>query len=97
VLWPIFRFSQTVAGIAATAAREWQAAEEHFQTAMQQAESFPHGLEQAEIRRFQAMMRIDRASPGDREKARRLLIEARETYMRIGMPRHSEITQTLLI
>ena len=73
VLWPIFRFTQTIAGIAAAAARQWEAAEEHFQIAMQQAESFPNLLEQAEIRRFHAMMLIDRAAPGDREKAQTLL------------------------
>ena len=56
VLWPIFRFTQTIAGVAAAAARQWEAAEEHFQIAMQQAESFPYRLEQAEIRRFHAMM-----------------------------------------
>jgi hypothetical protein len=95
-LWPIFRFAQTVAGIAAGAARQWGAAEDHFQTALQQAESVPHHLEQAEIRRFHAMMLIDRAAPGDRDEARRLLGEALETYTRIGMPRHSEITQKLL-
>jgi hypothetical protein len=41
-------------------------------------------------------MLMDHAVPGDREKARRLLGEALETYTRIGMPRHSEITQKLL-
>jgi hypothetical protein len=95
-LWPIFRFAQTVAGIAAGAARQWETAENHFQIALQQAKSLPHILEQAEIRRFHAMMLIDRTAPGDREKARRLLGEALETYTRIGMPRHSEITQKLL-
>ena len=96
VLWPIFRFTHTIAGIAATAARQWKAAEEHFQTALQQAESIPHLLEQAEIRRFHAMMLIDRAGKGDREKARGFLVEALETYTRIGMPRHIEIARTLL-
>ena len=96
VLWPIFRFTQTIAGIAAAAAHQWEAAEDHFQTAMQQAESFPHRLEQAEIRRFHAMMLMDRAAPGDREKARGLLVEALETYTQIGMPRHIEIARTLL-
>jgi hypothetical protein len=85
-----------IAGIAAAAARQWQAAEEHFQIAMQQAESFPYRLEQAEIRRFHAMMLIDRAAPGDREKAQTLLREALESYTRIGMPRHIEMPQTLL-
>src|SRR4029077_13536289 len=95
-LWPIFRFTQTIAGIAAAAAHRWEAAEDHFQTALQQAESFPHRLEQAEIRRFHAMMLMDRGAPGEREKAQTLLAEAQETYPRIGMPRHIEITRTLL-
>jgi hypothetical protein len=96
VLWPIFRFTQTVAGVAAAAARQWEAAEEHFQIAMQQAESFPYRLEQADIRRFHAMMLMDRAAPGDREKVQALLGEALLTYTRIGMPRHVEMTQALL-
>jgi tetratricopeptide (TPR) repeat protein len=95
-LWPIFRSTQTIAGIAAAAARQWEAAEDHFQVAMQQAESFPHLLEQAEIRRFHAMMLIDRGAPGDRKKAQTLLREALESYTKIGMPRHLEMTQTLL-
>ncbi|HSU91388.1 MAG TPA: hypothetical protein VLI44_08055, partial [Sporolactobacillaceae bacterium] len=96
MLWPIFRFTHTVAGIAAASARQWDAAEDHFQTAMRHAESFPHLLEQAEIRRFHAMMLMSRAARGDREKARQLLGEARESYTRIGMRRHVEIVQTLL-
>jgi len=95
-LWPISRLSQTVAGIAAAAAREWKAAEDYFQTALQQAESFPNRLEEADIRRFHAMMLLDRAASGDREKAQTLLTEALETYVQIGMPRHIEMTQTLL-
>jgi tetratricopeptide (TPR) repeat protein len=94
--WPIFRFTHTVAGMAAAAANQWEAAEDHFQTALQQAQSIPHSLEQAEIRRFHAMMLIDRALPGDRKRARALLYQAMENYQRIGMPRHSEITQALL-
>jgi predicted ATPase len=95
-LWPVFRFTQTIAGIAAVAARQWEAAEEHFQIALQQAESLPNVFEQAEIRRFHAMMLIDRAAPGDRETARTLLKEALETYTQIGMSRHLEMTQALL-
>jgi len=96
VLWSIFRFTQTVAGIAAASARQWDAAEVHFRTAMQQAESIPHRLEQAEVRRFHAMMLIDRAAAGDSKEARRLLGEAKEIYTQIGMPRHIEMTDTLL-
>ena len=95
VLWPISRFAQTIAGLAAAGAHQWKAAEEHFQIAMDQAESFPDRLEQAEIRRFQSMMLRDRAAPGDRKTAQTLLGEALETYTQIGMPRHIEMTQAL--
>jgi hypothetical protein len=95
-LWPIYRFTHTIAGMAAGAARQWEAAEDHFQTALQQAEAVPQRLEQAEIRRFHAMMLINRAAPGDRDRARRLLSEALETYVNIGMPRHREISKALI-
>jgi len=94
--WAISRFTQTIAGIAAAAARQWEAAEEHFQIALEQAHAFPNLLEQVEIRRFHAMMLMDRAASGDREKARTLLRESLESYTQIGMPRHIEMTQTLL-
>jgi hypothetical protein len=96
LFWPNCRFTQTIAGVAAAAARRWGAAEDHFQIALQQAKVFPHLLEQAEIHRFHAMMLRDRATPGDREKARKLLREALESYTHIGMPRHIEMTKSLL-
>jgi hypothetical protein len=95
-LWPIFRLTHTIMGVAAAAARQWEAAEEHFQIAMQQAESFPNRLEQTEIRRFHAMMLLDRAAPGDRERAQALLREALESYAQIGMPRHIDTARALL-
>jgi len=95
-LWAISRLAQTIAGVAAAAARQWEAAKEHFQMAMQQAESLPYRLEQTELRRFHAMMLIDRSAVGDREKAKTLLNEALQNYERIGMPRHVKMTQTLL-
>ena len=95
-LWPMFRTTNTIAGIAAASARQWEAAEEHFQTAMRRAESFPVRLEQAEIRRFHAMMLLNRAARGDRKRAGSMLDEAREIYAQIGMPRHVEMIQALL-
>jgi eukaryotic-like serine/threonine-protein kinase len=96
VLWSIFRFTQMIAGLAASSARKWEAAEEHFQIAMRQAESFPNVLEQAEIRRFHAMMLLDRTAPGDRNRAQTLLNQALETYTQIGMPRHIEMARALI-
>lgn len=95
-LWPIFRLTQTIAGIAAAAGRQWKAAEDHFATATKQAEALPYLLEQAEIRRFHAMMLMDRAARGDRSKAQTLLREALESYTQIGMPRHIAMAQALL-
>ena len=96
VLWPISRFTHTVAGVAAAVAHEWEAAEGHFQIAIKQAEDFPNLLELAEIRRFHAMMLLDRNAPGDRNNAQTLLNEALETYTQIEMPRHIDITRALL-
>jgi len=92
----ISRFPQTGAGIAAAAARNWAAAEDHFRIAMEQAESLPNQIEQIEIRRFRAMMLLDRAARGDRETAGELLREALESYACIGMRRHVELTQALI-
>jgi predicted ATPase len=94
--WPIPRYTQTMAGLAAAGAHQWNLAEEHFQIARRQADFFPDRVEQAEICRFHAMMLIDRAASGDREKASTLLGEALESYTQIGMPRHIEMTRTLL-
>ena len=95
-LWPIFRFVQTVAGMAAAAARKWKAAEDHFQTALKQSETVPHHLEQAEIRRFHARMLLTRAAKGDHERARTLLAEALKGYEQIGMRAHSRLARALL-
>ena len=94
VAWPIPRYTQTIAGLAAAAAHQWETAEHHFHLARRQAEFFPDLPEQAEISRFHAMMLMDRGAPGDRKKAQTLLAEALETYTRIGMPRHIEMVRS---
>jgi hypothetical protein len=42
------------------------------------------------------MMLIDRATQGDREKARALLNDALESYQHIGMPGHMELSRALI-
>ena len=37
-----------------------------------------------------------RTKPGDREKARELVIEAIDLYREIGMPKHQEMAEELL-
>ncbi len=90
------RLWQMLAGIAATCAEQWGAAEEHFETAIRQAAELPHRPAEPEIRRWYARMLLDRAQPGDRDKARSLLGEAIERFQRIGMPRYLESARATL-
>jgi len=87
---------QKIAGIAAAAGEQWEHAEQHFETALRQAQEIPNRIEQPEVRRWYARMLIDRNAPDDREKAHKLLAEAIESYRQIGMPRHLELAEELL-
>ena len=82
--------------MAAAAGKQWEVAEEHYQTALRQAHKLPVVIEQPEVRRWYARMLIDRNAPGDRDKAWRLLTEAIAMYRRIGMPKHVEMAEALL-
>ena len=95
VVWPIPRYTQTIAALAAAGEHQWEAAEDHFRVARRQADFFPDTPEQAEISRFHAMMLRDRDDPGDRKKAQTLLSEALGIYTQIGMPRHIEMVKTI--
>jgi tetratricopeptide (TPR) repeat protein len=95
-MWSGPRLVRTVAGLAAAAAADWEAAEGHFAVAWQQADAMPQRLEQVELRRFRAMMLLDRGLPADRSTARSLLLEAADDYGRFAMPRHHALTERLL-
>jgi tetratricopeptide (TPR) repeat protein len=95
-MWSGPRMARTAAGLAAAAVRDWTAAEAHFAIATQQAEAFPQRLEQVDLRRFRAMMLLDRDDPGDRTAAHALLVDAADHYGRFGMPRHRALTERLL-
>ena len=90
------RLLQTIAGIAAASGGQWEQAEHHYQTALNQAHEIPFRSEQPEVRRWYAQMLLDRTAPGDRDKARTMLGEAVEMYQQIGMPKHLEIAREML-
>jgi tetratricopeptide (TPR) repeat protein len=90
------RLVKTVAGVAAAAGKRWVEAEEHFRTALEQADRLPNVPERPEVRRFWAQMLLDRDAPGDRDRARVLLDEAVREYEGMGMPRHRELAESLL-
>ena len=92
----LFELTAQTAGIAAACGGQWDAAKQHFETALRQAHDMPHKAALPETRRWYAWMLLDRNAPGDREKARTLLGEAIEMYRKIGMPKHVEIAEQML-
>ena len=96
VPWDANHLTETIAGIAAAAGRDWTNAQGHFETALRQAHEIPFRSEQAEVRRWYARMLLDRGAAGDPARARTLLAEAVEMYRTTGMPRHVEMAKELL-
>ena len=90
-----FDLFEKIAGIAATAARDWPAAAAHFENALKQAEAIPHKLDQCEVRYWYGKMLAERSASGDRERARELLSDAIKGYRSIGMPLHLEMAEEL--
>jgi tetratricopeptide (TPR) repeat protein len=90
------RLIRTLAGMAAAAASDWDAAQRHFEAAIQLGEQLPNLIEQADARLFYAQMFLDRAYPGDQDSARSFLRQAFEIYDRIGMPRHAALVMAML-
>ncbi|MGH9008361.1 MAG: tetratricopeptide repeat protein [Acidimicrobiia bacterium] len=93
LMQPDCRLLERGAGMAAAAGSNWDVAEAHFLTALEQAEKVPHRPEQANTRRFYADMLLRRAGPGDADRAGQLLAEAEALYRAMGMPRHVELTR----
>lgn len=83
-------------GIAAMSAGNFDVAEQHFRTGVEQAETIPVVPEQGELRRWWAIMLQRRDADGDRERARQLLADARAIYRQCGMPKHDELAGELL-
>ena len=92
----LFELTAQTAGIASACGEQWETAEQHFETALQQAYEFPNKIAQPETRRWYAWMLLERDAPGDRDKARTLLGEAIELHRAIGMPKHVEIVERML-
>jgi hypothetical protein len=90
------RYTQTIAGLAAAGAHHWETAEEHFHIAGRQADLFPDRLDQAEIRRFHAVMLSSCNFPGDLKKAQTLFSEPLENHAQIAMHYHIWMSHALL-
>ena len=91
-----FRIVETLAGIAASCAGEWDTAEAHFATALRSANDLPERIESPEARRFLVRMLLDRGASGDLERAREESELACAEYREIGMPAHEAMTRSML-
>jgi hypothetical protein len=80
-----FSLTRTNAGIAASAASDWAVAEQHFQTAFNQAEMLGLPVAAADAREWYARMLLARLGPDDRMRASKLLTEAVARYDVLGM------------
>src|SRR5205823_12862732 len=87
---------ERVAGIAAIAAGNYQAAEAHFLRALRQADEMPYQFERFETRWFYAQLLLERPAPGDGDRARKLLAQAADGLTRLRMPRHAERARAVL-
>jgi len=89
------RLIQTAAGMTAALAGHPDAARQHFETALLQADQLPHLLERPHARHFYARFLLEFGAEGKRERALVLLEEAIDGYARIGMPRHETMAREL--
>ena len=87
---------RTTAGIAAACAREWPRAESHHQTAIHQADSWPHRVCQPIARYWYAEMLRARGAPGDDARALDLLAEALSAFESLGMPLYARMVRTVM-
>jgi tetratricopeptide (TPR) repeat protein len=85
-----------LAGVAAAAAGDWEQAERHFDSASRLTERLGYVYHRPELRRYEAMAWLRRGEPGDGDRARELLTAAIEDYRRIGMPKHVELSESML-
>jgi tetratricopeptide (TPR) repeat protein len=76
----------TIAGIAAAAGGQWDAADAHYQAALTRAEQMPFISEQADVRYWHARMLLNRDILVDRRRASEMLDAAVAIYRRLGMP-----------
>jgi len=85
------RLLQASAGAAAGAAGLGDAAERHFELALEQSDRLPNALERPHARHLYARFLAARGGSGDRERARDLLAAAARGYAELGMPRHERL------
>jgi tetratricopeptide (TPR) repeat protein len=83
---------RTTAGIASGCARNWTRAEEHYRTAIQQADASPYCTARPLARYWYAEMLVARGRADDLQRAHSLLVEAECLFESAGMPWYTRST-----
>jgi len=83
-------------GIAAACGEQWEAAEEHFATALDQAEALPHMMARSDVRRWHAWMLLRRRGRGDAKRGQQLLEEAAAGYEQLRARLFHHIAREML-
>jgi class 3 adenylate cyclase/tetratricopeptide (TPR) repeat protein len=86
---------EAIAGRAAAAAVSWNRAKVHFARAMRQADEMPHRVGYAEVRRLYAQSLIEGSRERGDRLAAKLLGQAHDRYMQLGMMRHAAMALQL--
>ena len=84
---------ESVAGLAAAAGRQWDAAEQHFTRAMQLADDLDLKVERLDTMRFRGMALLEK---GDTDRGKNMLESARDGYKGLGMLPYVSFTEELL-
>jgi tetratricopeptide (TPR) repeat protein len=87
---------QCSTGVAAACAEEWDAAEEHFATALRQADEIPYLMAGFDTRRWYAWALLRRGASGNHERARVLLEEAIAGYRKLSARFLEQVATELL-
>jgi tetratricopeptide (TPR) repeat protein len=90
------RLTNELAGIAATAAADFDSAEGHFAVALRIANEVGNVAAQAEVRLSHARMLLERKAAGDTERARTMLEEALPMFEKSGRTRWVRKSRELL-
>jgi tetratricopeptide (TPR) repeat protein len=91
------RTTLLLGAMSAVAASDWGAAEQLFDEATREAEAIPLRGARPDIRRFHAMALLERGEPADRKRAVELLDHAVGEYRQMGMQRHAQLAEGLLV
>jgi class 3 adenylate cyclase/tetratricopeptide (TPR) repeat protein len=85
-----------VAGTVAAAAGLWDAAEHHLREARTQVDALPNALDAPYVAQAHGRLLLERGRADDRDRARQLLGDAREGFLRLGLTSAAGQVQDLL-